>query len=150
MCFGLSGTFSVILVVLTIGKGEKTRMVCHGVAPFLECSSRGDQRFSAFFARPKYLNGRSIEEAYQAMKIFRDGSTNLSWRQAKGRKAINQKECSAAYEKWWREWVDEQQLLPILLSATGLSDMFGKHGNTCQATTLWKIRAENTGERNNV
>ena len=52
-------------------------MIKHGTAPFWECSSKGDKRFSAFYAR---VDGRSIEEQYQAAKIFEDGSTGLTWR----------------------------------------------------------------------
>lgn len=115
-------------------------MVRYGSAPYLECSSKGDKRFSAFSARPRSLNGRSIEQAYQAMKIFADGSTGLSWRDAKGKFAVNQETCAAAYEQWWREWVDEQQLAPVLRAAAGLSDIFGQVGHVCQAEVLWRIR----------
>lgn len=117
-------------------------MVKHGNAPFLECSSRGDKRFSAFYARPESLKGKSIEEAYQAMKVFEDGATGLHWRQAKGRRAVNAAECASAYERWWREWVKEQGLLDVLKKASGLSDMFGRPGGVCQATVLWKIRLD--------
>ena len=117
-------------------------MIKHGTLPYLECSSRGDKRFSAFYARPKSLKGKSIEEAFQGMKILENGDTNLHWRQAKGKKAINQQECHEACVKWWKEWVDEQNLLPILKKASGLSDMFGQIGHTCQATILWEIRNE--------
>lgn len=115
-------------------------MLKRGTAPYLECSSRGDRRFSAFYARPASLGGRSIEEAYQAMKIFADGSTNLHWRAAKGRTPVNQAACTTAYEQWWREWVAEQHLLPILQQHPGLSDMFGREGSVCQADILWRIR----------
>lgn len=115
-------------------------MIRIGDPPYLECSSRGDKRFSAFYARPTVLAGRSIEEAYQAMKVFADGSTNLVWRQAKGRQATNAAVCAAAYRGWWREWVDQEQLLPILLAASGLSDVFGQSGHVCQALVLWEIR----------
>lgn len=115
-------------------------MIKHGEAPFMECSTRGRKQFSAFYARPKSLGGKSIEEAYQAMKVFEDGSTGLTWKQAKGRKAVNTEECAAAYKKWWQEYVDENNLLPILKKATGLSDMFGQVGHLCQATVLWEIR----------
>jgi hypothetical protein len=40
-------------------------MIQHGAAPFLECSSRGDRRFSAFAARIKRRANKSIEEIYQ-------------------------------------------------------------------------------------
>jgi hypothetical protein len=57
-------------------------MIKHGSHPYLECSSRGDRRFSAFHARPKSLGGRSIEEGYQGMKVFKGGVTGLKWREA--------------------------------------------------------------------
>lgn len=115
-------------------------MMQRGSAPFLECSTHGDKRFSAFCARPSSLGGRSIEEAYQGMKILADGRTNLSWREAKGQKAINMPACIAAYDRWWLEWVTEQQLLPTLLAQSGLQDKFGKEGSVCQADVLWRIR----------
>ena len=115
-------------------------MLRFGTAPYLECSSAGDTRFSAFYARPKSLKGKSIEEAYQAAKVFADGSTGLSWRQAKGRHAVNQEACAALYERLWFEWVREQELLPVLRAATGLSDRFGQEGHVCQAEVLWRIR----------
>ena len=115
-------------------------MIRLGFPPFLECSSRGDTRFSAFYARPISLGGRSIEDAYQAMKVFEDGSTGLTWRQAKGKRALNMAECEEAYKQWWKEWVSEQDLLPVLKAVSGLSDMFGQAGHICQASTLWFIR----------
>jgi len=115
-------------------------MIKHGIAPFLECSSRGDRRFSAFYAKPKSLQGKSIEEAYQAMKIFEDGSTGLHWKKSKGKKAINQEDCAIAYANWWAEWVYQENLLSTLKAATGLSDIFGQVGHVCQATVLWNIR----------
>lgn len=146
-------------------------MIRHGEAPFLECSSKGDRRFSAFAAKPASLRGKSIEEAYQGMKQFitQDDrpcdtpehrfttttcakgtkgcavhrlETGLHWRRAKGRTAINQAECAAAYKEWWREWVEQEDLLPILQEATGLSDIYGQVGHVCQATVLWELRNE--------
>lgn len=116
-------------------------MIKHGEAPYLECSSRGDKRFSAFYARPTTLGGRSIEEAYQAMKVFEDGTTGLTWKQAKGKKAVNQLECGIAYTQWWCDYINENpHLLDLLKQASGLSDMFGQLGHVCQATVLWNIR----------
>ena len=115
-------------------------MVKHGKAPYLECSSKGDKRFSAFYTR---VNGKSIEERYQAAKKFADGSTNLSWKEAKGKMAINMAEVSELYEKLWREYlIEHPELCAVLLQATGLSDMFGQQGHNCQATVLWKLRGE--------
>jgi hypothetical protein len=115
-------------------------MIRHGEPPYLECSTRGNKKLSAFHARPTSLGGKSIEEAYQAMKVFEDGSTGLTWRQAKGRAAVNQDACAQAYARWWREWVQEQGLLPTLRAASGLSDIFGQPGHVCQATVLWDLR----------
>jgi len=113
-------------------------MIRHGVAPFLECSSKGDKRFSAFYAR---VNGRSIEERYQYEKIFGDGSTHLSWREAKGRVAVNQEQVENLYGRLWDRYIAEHpELLEVVKAATGLSDIFGQPGSCCQATELWRIR----------
>ena len=112
----------------------------YGKAPFLECSSRGDKRFSAFYAK---VNGSSIEEQYQAAKTFDDGSTGLHWKDAKGRRAVNAVECTALYENLWRQYISEHpELLDILKKASGLSDIFAKKGSVNQAYVLWKIRCE--------
>lgn len=116
-------------------------MIRHGEAPFLECSSAGDARFSAFHARPRRHGGRSIEEIYQGAKRFADGGTGLAPRDAKGRRAVNQDEVRALYASLWNEYVAENpQLLPVLAAASGLSDRFGQKGSACQATELWRIR----------
>ncbi|MAG24969.1 hypothetical protein CMI47_05255 [Candidatus Pacearchaeota archaeon] len=115
--------------------------VRHGNAPFRECSSRGDKRFSAFCARIQARGGKSIEEIYQAAKRFADGSTGLTWRQAKGRKAVNQQECAELYGRLWREYIAENpRLLAVLIASSGVSDIFGQPGHCCQATELWNIR----------
>ena len=113
-------------------------MIKHGEAPYLECSSKGDKRFSAFYAR---INGKSIEEQYQAFKIFEDGSTGLTWREAKGRTAANQEEAAKFYSKLWDDYMAENpDLMIIICSQSGLSDIFGQEGRCCQATELWRIR----------
>lgn len=113
-------------------------MIKYGSAPYLECSSKGDKRFSAFYAR---VGGKSIEEHFQASKIMEDGRTGLSWREAKGKRAVNQAECAELYSRLWDEYIAEHpELLLILKRATGLSDIFGQQGHCCQATELWRIR----------
>lgn len=113
-------------------------MIKHGEAPFLECSSAGDNRFSAFYAK---INGRSIEELYQASKIFEDGTTGLNWREAKGKVPINPEFTSRYYSMLWDQYINENpHLLEVLKSASGLSDKFGQKGHACQATELWRIR----------
>lgn len=113
-------------------------MIRRGNPPYLECSSRGDSRFSAFSAK---VNGRSIEDQYQAAKVFPDGSTGLTWRQAKGRQAENQYDVATLYSKLWDQYIVEHpELLLVLKQASGLSDMFGQPGCCCQAIELWRIR----------
>jgi len=113
----------------------------YGTAPYLECSSKGDKRFSAFSARLNRYGGKSIEELYQAAKVFEDGSTGLNWRAAKGRRAVNMAECHALYANLWEHYLEENpELVNVLLNTTGISDMFGQAGHCCQATELWRIR----------
>ena len=118
-------------------------MIKHGEPPFLECSGKGDKRLSAFNARLSKRNNRSIEEIYQAAKVFEDGSTGLSWRDAKGRKAVNATEVSQLYARLWDEYIVENpELLTLIRKVSGLSDIFGQKGHACQATELWRIRNE--------
>ena len=126
-------------------------MIKHGEAPYLECSSRGDKRFSAFYARLKIYDNRSIEEIYQAAKVFEDGSTGLSWRQAKGRKPVNIDEVRRLYSYLWDMYIIENpELLQVLLDASGVSDMFGQKGHQCQATELWRIRQSHLNPLNQI
>lgn len=121
-------------------------MIQHGIAPFKECSSRGDKRFSAFYARIKARENKSIEELYQGFKKFYVGGravSGLGWREAKGRRAENQAEAATFYSKLWREYIKENpELLGVLTRATGLQDIFGQPGHVCQASVLWEIRNE--------
>jgi hypothetical protein len=116
-------------------------MIRHGEHPFLECSSDGDRRFSAFFARIRGRGGKTIEEIYQAAKVFRNGDTGLPIDEAKGFRPVNVKECAELYATLWDEYIAENpRLLQPLLHARGLSDRFGRKGGVCQATELWRIR----------
>lgn len=116
-------------------------MIRHGEPPYLEASTKGDTRFSALVARIAGRNFNTIEELYQGKKRFADGSTGLAWRDAKGKRAENQEECAAFYDQLWLEYLNENPyLIPILLEATGISDVFGQQGSCCQASTLWMLR----------
>lgn len=116
-------------------------MIRHGKEPFLECSSKGDRRFSAFYARIAHREYKTIEEIYQAAKVFDDGSTGLSIKAAKGRAATNAAACAALYSRLWDEYIAENpELKQVLKAATGLSDIFGQNGHCCQATELWRIK----------
>lgn len=116
-------------------------MIQHGTAPFLECSSKGNKLLSAFVARIRSRGNQSIEDLYQAAKVFEDGSTGLNWRAAKGKRPVNTDEVRKLYGTLWDEYIGEHpELREVLLTATGLSDVFGQAGHACQATELWRIR----------
>lgn len=116
-------------------------MIRVGIPPYLECSSKGFKPFSAFYARIGSRGNRSIEEIYQAAKIFDDGTTGLSIKEAKGRQAINMNDVCQLYSQLWREYIDENpEYKEVLFNATGLSDIFGQPGHMCQAIELWNIK----------
>lgn len=116
-----------------------------GQAPYLECSSKGDKRFSAFYAK---VDGISIETLYQRYKKFEDGTTGLDWRAAKGRIPINIEECRVYYSELWDRYIsDKPELQQILIESSGLSDIFGQPGHVCQAAELWRIREELLNKR---
>jgi len=116
-------------------------MIRHGTAPFLECSSKGEKRLSAFYARIPARGNRSIEDIYQGAKVFLDGSTGLNWRQAKGKMCANMDEVRALYSRLWDEYIDlHSDLQQLLCQASGTSDVFGQPNHACQATELWRIR----------
>jgi hypothetical protein len=118
-------------------------MITFGTSPVLECSSKGDKRFSAFYARIKHRNNKSIEELYQARKVFEDGVSGLSPKEAKGRKPINIEDCRAWYSQLWNEYFDANPDFLIELSQyNGFSDIFGQKGNACQAEEVYRIMKE--------
>lgn len=116
-------------------------MLRFGDEPYLECSSKGDKRFSAFYARVEYEGVvKSIEDHYQAYKVFEDGSTGLDWRQAKGRTAINAHFCRLFYKRLW-DWYFEKNpdLLDVIKEYNGFSDIYGQEGHACQAEEVYRI-----------
>lgn len=87
------------------------------------------------------IDGKSIEAHYQALKIFEGRKTGLSWKEAKGKKAINQKEATLYNSRLWDQYIDTHpDLLIVLKQWSGLSDKFGQKGHCCQARELWRIR----------
>jgi hypothetical protein len=135
-------------------------MIKHGEAPFLECSSKGDTRFSAYYVKVSARDQKTIEERFQAFKVFREDHTvcvdgvmfnrgfvtgltpaQAKERQRRGEKAINQLEAAVLYARMWEEYLGiNPHLLRVLKQASGLSDRFGQPGHCCQATELWYIR----------
>ena len=113
-------------------------MLRFGEAPFLECSSKGDTRFSAKYAYVQRYGG-IIETLYQNAKVFPQGA--LSWKEAKGKLPENITEVRAFYSHLWDVYLLENPtLLFVLKSAAGLSDIFGQAGHAGQAEELWCIR----------
>lgn len=124
-------------------------MLRFGVAPYLECSSKGDKRFSAFYA---LVDGISIETRYQGYKKFDDGTTGLDWRVAKGKLPTNIEACRVYYSELWDRYIADNPILQqILIDSSGLSDIFGQSGHACQAEELWRIREKllNNRKENN-
>lgn len=126
-------------------------MLRFGEAPYLECSSKGDKRFSAFYARLQYFDNRSIEELYQAGKLFRIGTAyidGLRRREAEelqkqpGVEIVNLDILRELYSDYWNIYIRERpNLVKVLRAANGLSDIFGQEGHVCQqAEELWRIR----------
>ncbi len=76
-----------------------------------ECSSKGDKRFSAFYARLE--DGRNIEEHYQCdIKGYDPGGTN--WRLGKGNPPLQ--EVSNLFLAYAGLWWDYFQLNPELIT----------------------------------
>lgn len=122
-------------------------MIQHGEPPFLECSSKGVKRLSAFYARihARDMGRKTIEDIYQAAKVFADGSTGLAWRDAKGKEPVNKEEVAKLYSQLWDEYIAENpDLLKLIKENSGLQDTFGQPGHACQATELWRIRNAST------
>jgi hypothetical protein len=112
-------------------------MIRHGEPPYLECSSKGDRRFSAFYAM---VRGQSIERRYQMAKEF---DKPVAFKERKGAKPNNIEYCHKLYSSLWDEYItNNPHLLRVLKKASGLSDIFGQKGHCCQATELWRIRNE--------
>ena len=72
-----------------------------------ECSSYGDKRFSAFYARMP--DGRSIEQHYQCdIKGYDPGGTN--WRLGKGEKGLDpNKNLWKEYLNLWEIWAKSHE-----------------------------------------
>lgn len=93
-----------------------------------ECSSKGDKRFSALFARMP--DGRTLEMHYQCdVKGYQPGGTD--WRLGKGKPPLDQtKDLYAEYFKLWCIWANNNEQLVLELAEHAkkngyvLTDMF--------------------------
>lgn len=115
-------------------------MVVFGTDPILECSSKGDKRFSAFYACIKRRNNQSIETLYQGFKLFPGMIQGLSIKEAKGKQPINIAACREFYSILWDEFFKENpSLLTVIRDYNGFSDIFGQIGRACQAEEIYRI-----------
>jgi len=112
----------------------------------LECSSKGDKRFSAFYATVT-VDGKldTIENHYQLAKRF-GNFIPKTWRDAKGRKPTHFEVHGKKYplEKlslfydllWWQYLDNNQNLVEDLLKYDGYKDSFAKKGCNDQASSI--------------
>lgn len=117
-------------------------MLKFGEEPYLECSSRGDKRFSAYYAKLEGDPGivKSIEEWYQSFKIFEDGNPKTNWKDAKGKKPINVDECKELYSYLWDLYFKRNpELIEIIKQYKGFTDIFGQEDHCCQAEEIYRI-----------
>lgn len=74
-----------------------------------ECSSKGDNRFSAFNA--KLRDGRTIEEHYQCdVKSYDPGGKN--WRLGKGKPPLKDVNLYEEYLQLWKYWATDN--IPLM------------------------------------
>ena len=114
-----------------------------------EISSRGDKRFSAFYA--KLPDGRTIEEAYQLdVKGYRKYGNNPML--GKGKPPLDKsKDLYAEYRALWQTWANHNEKLLLELRSLALkhnntlSDMFAKTPVN-QARALTEILNERFGD----
>ncbi|MFC6455943.1 DUF6977 family protein [Paenibacillus vulneris] len=112
----------------------------------LECSSKGDKRFSAFYAKVKTWNKLdSIENHYQLCKRFGDFKPS-SWKDAKGKQPthieLNGKQYNLMYLSQWYKmlWVkyldDNPELVEYAKGFDDFNDIFKGKSLNCQADVV--------------
>lgn len=113
----------------------------------LECSSKGDKRFSAFYAKIKigdsYL---SIENHYQLSKRFGHSPVPKSWKDSKGKEPTHficmGKVCPVEYLSmyykllWYKYLTENPQLVLYASKFNTFTDMFEGKSINCQADVI--------------
>lgn len=135
----------------------------------LECSSKGDKRFSALFAKV-LVNGKldTIENHYQTAKVFLDENNKLygvsNWREIKGndlykiRKpvAVKINNCylpvrflSQFFDLLWYKYLKTNDLLENVLERyDDYNDIFkGNNSVNCQADVIRRFMQDNNGKK---
>ena len=113
----------------------------------LECSSKGDKRFSAFYARVTVFGKwDSIENHYQLCKRF-DDIIPKTWKDAKGKtpthihingKDLELKYLTMFYKLLWMKYLDNNKnLVEFASTFDDFNDIFkGKKSLNCQADVI--------------
>jgi len=108
----------------------------------LECSSKGDKRFSAFYAHVSvYGKNKSIEDHYQSCKGF-----NIKPIKIKGATPdyiiinniiYNKKYLTPYYKLLWVKYLDEhKELVEYAKNYNDYNDIFKGHSVNCQADVI--------------
>lgn len=118
----------------------------------LECSSKGDKRFSAMYATVEYADvNDTIENHYQSSKRFLVNGEyiQLSPQEAKGKKVdaccvfdeLYTPELLTAFYKWlWLKYLtDNKELLEYAKTFDDYNDMFKGKAINCQADVIREI-----------
>lgn len=112
----------------------------------LECSSKGDKRYSAFYARVKVFGKYdSIENHYQLCKRFGD-YVPQTWRDAKGKKPTHihingfdyeLKYLSMFYKLLWLKYLNNNEdLVEYAKQFDDFHDIFKGKSINCQADVI--------------
>lgn len=113
----------------------------------LECSSKGDKRYSAFYAKVKVFGDiDSIENHYQLCKRF-NNTLPQTWRDAKGKnpthihikgKDYDKKYLGMYYKLLWVKYLDQYpELVEYAEQFDDFHDIFkGKNTMNCQADVI--------------
>ncbi len=103
-----------------------------------ECSSKGDKRFSAFYAR--LPDGRSIEEHYQCdVKGYDPGGTN--WRLGKGKPPLRAVDTRSEYLALWQQWASHNKSLleELRAKATAHGGVLSDRFATSPVNQAWAL-----------
>ncbi len=130
---------------MPVDRNRYNVLVLSGQKKILECSSKGDKRFSAFYARVKAFGiMASIEDHYQLVKRFPE--VPHTCRDAKGKKpthiCINSHDLHADYlSEWyaslWIKYLDEHpELVKYAQEFDDFHDMFRGKSVNCQADMI--------------
>ena len=109
----------------------------------LECSSKGDRRFSAFYAMLKVRSGatKSIETLYQQSKRMKDGSIAGKGKRPDyvsiGSEHFTTEALTPWYNYlWFCYFTQNPELLDVIAKYDTFTDMFRGHCINCQADII--------------